>query len=124
MSRTLARLSASKTALANDSGSLATNILSICIVFDEDQSFCWCRWLANRMAPFLFRCPNTGFNVQGWIAEAVENDDGDKYEAVTCLACQQLHLVNPKSGKKAWPRLGFISVLMLDLEIVTAIQAV
>jgi hypothetical protein len=70
-----------------------------CIIFDEDQSFCRAVGLANRMVPFLFRCPNTGFNVQGWIAEAVENDDSEKYEAVTCLACQQLHLVNPTTGK-------------------------
>jgi hypothetical protein len=37
--------------------------------------------------------------VQGWIAEAVENNDGEKYESVNCLACQQLHLVNSKTGK-------------------------
>ena len=43
--------------------------------------------------------PNTAFSVQGWSAQAVENDDSEKYEAVTCLACQQLHLVNPKTGK-------------------------
>jgi hypothetical protein len=51
------------------------------------------------MGPFLFRCPNTGLNVQGWIAEAVENDDAGRYEAVTCLACQQLHWVHPKTGE-------------------------
>ena len=51
------------------------------------------------MASFLFRCPNTGLTVQGWIAEAVENNDGEKYESVNCLACQQLHLVNSKTGK-------------------------
>ena len=50
-----------------------------------------------RMIPFLFRCPNTGLNVQGWAAEAVEN--GETYEAVSCLACQQVHLVNPKTEK-------------------------
>ena len=51
------------------------------------------------MTPFLCRCPNTGFNVQGWIAEAVENGDAERYETVSCLVCQQLHLVNPKTGK-------------------------
>jgi hypothetical protein len=56
-------------------------------------------WLEGRMTPFLFRCPNTGFNVQGWIAETVENGVAERYESVTCLACQQLHLVNPKTGK-------------------------
>jgi hypothetical protein len=51
------------------------------------------------MTPFLFRCPNTGFSVQGWIAEAVENGDAERYESVNCLVCRQLHLVNPKTGK-------------------------
>jgi hypothetical protein len=72
-----------------------------CVVFDEDQGFAGAVELANRMAPFLFRCPITGFNVQGWTAEAVENDDTEKYEAVPCLVCQQLHLVNPRPGKRS-----------------------
>jgi len=52
------------------------------------------------MAPFVFRCPTTGFFVQGWSADAVENnDDADKYLAVNCLVCQRVHLVNSKTGK-------------------------
>jgi hypothetical protein len=53
------------------------------------------------MAPFLFRCPNTGLNVQGWIAEAAENSDAERYEyeLVSCIACGQGHLVNPQTGK-------------------------
>lgn len=50
--------------------------------------------------PFLYRCPIKGMNVQGY-----EDDDdatavgrGDRrYRAVTCLACGQLHLVNPSA---------------------------
>jgi hypothetical protein len=37
--------------------------------------------------------------VQGWSADAVENDDADKYSAVDCLICRRVHLVNLKSGK-------------------------
>jgi hypothetical protein len=51
------------------------------------------------MAPFLYRCPNTGFNVQGWRADEVSPDDANSYESVTCIACQQLHLVNPATGE-------------------------
>jgi hypothetical protein len=51
------------------------------------------------MAAFLFRCPNTGQLVQGWIAEDVSHADEDTYQSVTCLACQQVHLVNPKTEK-------------------------
>jgi hypothetical protein len=53
------------------------------------------------MAAFLFRCPNTGFRVQGWIADDGSADNGDTYEAIKCLACQQLHFVKPENGKDA-----------------------
>ena len=51
------------------------------------------------MGAILFRCPNTGYRVQGWFAEDVSETDEDTYETVTCLACQRVHLVNPKTGK-------------------------
>ena len=50
------------------------------------------------MPPFLYRCPNTGYNVQGWAADDPEDDDFT-YVQVTCLACAQAYLVNPKTGK-------------------------
>jgi hypothetical protein len=49
------------------------------------------------MSPFLYRCPNTGDNVQAWRADDPEDDD--LHVQVTCLACAQAHLVNPKTGK-------------------------
>jgi len=49
------------------------------------------------MPPFLYRCPNTGKTVQGFIA--AEASDDDAYEAVTCLACRKVHYVKPTSGK-------------------------
>jgi hypothetical protein len=50
------------------------------------------------MPPFLYRCPNTGYRVQGFVAEEV-SDDSEAYEAVTCNVCQRVHLVNPSTGK-------------------------
>ncbi len=50
------------------------------------------------MPPFLYRCPNTGDNVQAYAADDAEDDDLT-YVRVTCLACAQAHLVNPKIGK-------------------------
>jgi hypothetical protein len=38
-----------------------------------------------------------GLQVQGWAAEDVSNDE--QYEAIVCMACRQLHLVNPATGK-------------------------
>jgi len=51
------------------------------------------------MAVFLFRCPNTGFQVQGWVADNGAGNGSETYEAIKCFACQQLHFVNPKTGK-------------------------
>jgi hypothetical protein len=50
------------------------------------------------MGPFLYRCPNTGRQVQAWSADDPTEDD-DAYQTVTCLAYAGLHLVNPKTGK-------------------------
>lgn len=51
------------------------------------------------MAVFLYRCPVTGMNVQGWIADDPEHPDDDSYEAVVCTACTRTHLVNRKTGR-------------------------
>jgi hypothetical protein len=49
------------------------------------------------MPTFLYRCPNTGLKVQGFIADDPTEDDN--YHPVTCTACTRVHLVNPKIGK-------------------------
>jgi len=51
------------------------------------------------MLPFLYRCPTMGLNVQGWFADDASGNNGETYEPVTCAACRQVHLVNPKSGR-------------------------
>jgi hypothetical protein len=48
---------------------------------------------------FVYRCPNTGKNVQGWVADDPTVREQAFYEAVTCTACAQVHLVEPKTGK-------------------------
>jgi hypothetical protein len=53
----------------------------------------------NIHGPIMFRCPNTGFRVQGLFADDVLAGDGEAYEATTCIACKQVHLVNPVTGK-------------------------
>jgi hypothetical protein len=50
-------------------------------------------------AVFLYRCPNTGLNVQGRIESEPTDRETDLYEAVTCTACAGVHLVNPKTGR-------------------------
>ena len=51
------------------------------------------------MPAFLFRCPATGYSVQGLTAETVS--DADTYQSVRCVACARTHLVNAKTGKVA-----------------------
>ncbi len=52
------------------------------------------------MATIIYRCPNTGLNVQGWFADdPTRADVDDSYEAVLCTACTKLHLINPKTGR-------------------------
>ncbi len=50
------------------------------------------------MPPFMYRCPNTGYRVQGFAAEEI-SENAETFEPVTCLLCQQLHLVNPATGE-------------------------
>jgi hypothetical protein len=51
------------------------------------------------MAPILYRCPNTGLNVQGWVADVPAEKSGETFEPVSCLACTRIHLVNAKTDK-------------------------
>jgi hypothetical protein len=54
---------------------------------------------ALHMAAFLYRCPATGFQVQGWVHDDEPDDGRETYEGVHCPACQRLHFANPKTGK-------------------------
>ncbi len=55
----------------------------------------------------LFRCPSTGHRVQAWFADNGFVNDDETYRrararrlaCVTCLACRQVHMVSPKTGK-------------------------
>jgi predicted RNA-binding Zn-ribbon protein involved in translation (DUF1610 family) len=49
------------------------------------------------MPLFLYRCPKTGFDVQGFASEDT-SEDHHVYEPVTCPMCGQIHHVNPATG--------------------------
>jgi hypothetical protein len=62
------------------------------------------RWIVERRLvsmPFLYRCPNTGLKVQGWVSDDPTKEEA--FQPVTCTACGRVHLVNPKTGKVAGP---------------------
>ena len=49
------------------------------------------------MPLFMYRCPKTGYRVQGFVAED-NSEDSHVYEPVTCPVCHQIHHVNPHTG--------------------------
>jgi hypothetical protein len=53
--------------------------------------------VSSSMPPFLYRCPNTGLNVQGFVTDDPTEDDA--FKPITCVVCTRVHLVNPKTGK-------------------------
>lgn len=53
------------------------------------------------MPTFLYRCPVTGYRVQGLIADDPTEKNGPIYEPVRCTICARIHLVDPKTGRVA-----------------------
>jgi len=51
----------------------------------------------TRMSAFLYLCPNTGQRVQGW-SSASQAAQPSALEAVTCMACGRVHLIDPKEN--------------------------
>jgi hypothetical protein len=49
----------------------------------------------------LFRCPNTGMNVQHFVAESSSGDEHEAIVALNCPACARIHLVNAATGEPA-----------------------
>ena len=49
------------------------------------------------MPTFVYRCPNTGLEVQGWIDEPAEGAAAN--QSVTCPACGGVHQVEAKTRK-------------------------
>ena len=49
------------------------------------------------MPLFLYRCPTTGYRVQGFVSEDT-SEDHHIYEPMTCLVCHRVHYVNPATG--------------------------
>ena len=48
---------------------------------------------------FLYRCPTTNHKVQGLVRGIACLTDNTVYEAMTCWACNGVHLVNPSNGR-------------------------
>ena len=55
------------------------------------------------MSTFLYRCPNTGRQVQAWTDDPPVAADPEAYQSVKCIACSRLHWVNPRTGRVLEP---------------------
>jgi hypothetical protein len=57
------------------------------------------------MPAVLFKCPLTRQHVSGWLAEDVDalGNGETRAEAIKCIACSRVHLINPKTGKVFGP---------------------
>jgi hypothetical protein len=52
------------------------------------------------MSHVIFKCPQTGMNVQHRLPDDAEPDQQlGSYEAVACKACSRLHFINRSTGK-------------------------
>jgi hypothetical protein len=58
---------------------------------------------------FVFRCPNTGLQVQGYTPKDVP-ENSEAYEGILCAMCQLIHLVKPAPGEV--PAAGMTSPLV------------
>lgn len=47
----------------------------------------------------IFKCPQTGMNVQHWLDEVTANKSGDVYKSVNCPACTLAHFIHRETGK-------------------------
>jgi hypothetical protein len=55
--------------------------------------------VSHIITTFLYRCPHTNDQVQAWTDGPPVADDLEAYQSVKCLACMQLHWVNPRTGR-------------------------
>ena len=52
----------------------------------------------QRWRPIVFNCPRTDQKVQALLAEEIPDAGGTRYEAISCLACSGIHLIDSISG--------------------------
>lgn len=56
--------------------------------------------MRTEMTPVLFRCPTTRLTIDEWVGDVPRKDQATAfYEAITCRACNRIHLVNLSTGK-------------------------
>ena len=56
--------------------------------------------MRSEMTTVFYRCPATGLTLDQWVGDVPRDDKATAfYEAITCRACNRIHLVNLSTGK-------------------------
>jgi hypothetical protein len=56
------------------------------------------------MVPFVYRCPNTGVQLQGWTADDGVENGKEIYEGEHCPACNEISFRQSKDKQGPWFR--------------------
>jgi hypothetical protein len=81
---------------------IARNPVGIVGFVDLDQYADQQSGSALAMPSFMYRCPVQGIQTHAWIADEIHAKAGkDEFISISCIACQQGHLMNPKTGMLA-----------------------
>ena len=71
----------------------------ICARGDSDQDTTFQnRFLFVMGRHIVFKCPQTGLNVQHWLEDEPDDPSGT-HKPVVCQACTKMHFVNLATGK-------------------------
>ncbi|WP_325627665.1 hypothetical protein [Bradyrhizobium sp.] len=49
--------------------------------------------------PIIYKCPQTGMNVQHWLPAVSDDAAKATHGSVVCAACHRLHFINNLTGK-------------------------
>lgn len=49
--------------------------------------------------PIIYKCPQTGMNVQHWLSATGDDEPKGTHRPVVCAACNKLHFINILTGK-------------------------
>lgn len=60
--------------------------------------------MRSKMNTVFYRCPATGLTVDEWVGDIPHNDKATAfYEAITCRACNRIHLITFRRAKCSPP---------------------
>jgi hypothetical protein len=78
-----------------------SEVMGFRLELDRDQVVRRLSLPSKSMPAFIYRCPNTGYRIQGFVADNGTKRGANTFEAIECVLCKRVHLVNPETGDVA-----------------------